>query len=213
MASGLGVVTARLDTVEANITAEVRVVSTSLAAQEAAVATLQKRVAVVEQALADATLSANAAPALPTVEPGTVVVSAPAGTCLEDVCKFLRSAATEAGMILVVGGAKPWRNQPRPQEAVFIDVDVPLGLRLPLITHPMIRASLTANKVYVSDALTAAGRKLKKSRQATFSKLKQEGQEPVWRGAEVWVKSSEPGKKRVQYVGPWVEQGSDSMDP
>ena len=66
--------------------------------------------------------------------------------------------------------------------------------------------------MYVSDALTAAGRKLKKKRQDTFSKLKQEGHEPVWRGAEIWVKSSEPGKKRVQYVGPWVEQGRGGMN-
>jgi hypothetical protein len=114
-------------------------------------------------------------------------------------------------MILVVGGAKPWRNQPHP-EAVFFDVDVPLGLRLSLITHPTIRASLVAHNVYVSDALTAAGRKLKKSRQATFRKLKKDGQAPVWRGADVWVKSSEPGKKRVQYPGPWVQQGSGGLD-
>lgn len=114
-------------------------------------------------------------------------------------------------MYLVVGGAKPWKNQPQPERVVFFDVDVPPSLRLSLITHPVIRASLASKQVYVSDALTAAGRKLKKSRRSTFTKLKQEGQQPVWRGADIWVKSSEPGQKRVQYRGPWAEQGLGDM--
>ena len=55
----------------------------------------------------------------PTVEPGTVVVCAPAGSSLEDVRSALCSAATESGMYLVVGGAKPWKNQPQPERVVF----------------------------------------------------------------------------------------------
>ena len=91
-------------------------------------------------------------------------------------------------------------------------MDVPPSLRLSLITHPVIRASLTAKQVYVSDALTAAGRELKQSRRPTFSKLKQQGQQPVWRDADIWVKSGEPGKKRVQFQGPWLALGADDLE-
>ncbi len=185
----------------------------ALAAQEAAVATLQKRVAVVEQALADAALPANAAPALPTVAPGPVVVSAPVGTCCEDVCKLLRSAATEAGMILIVGGAKPWKNQPRPQEALFFDVDVPLGGPPFAANHPPHDQGLADGEQGVClRRLDGCGPQAEEEPSGHVQQVEAGGPRAGVAGAEVWVKSSEPGKKRVQYVGPWVEQGSGGMD-